>query len=169
MLDYLQKNNMLENTIIVYSSDQGFFLGEHGLFDKRWMYEESFRMPFLISWKGKIKPGSRYKQMIQNIDYAPTFIAAGGQKVPAQMQGKSLLPTLANNAPKWRKSVYYHYYERRTEHNAPRHEGVRTDHYKLMHFYDHKDYDLFDLEKDPNEMKDVSKDPVYADILKKMK
>ena len=170
ILGYLEENGLAENTIVVYSSDQGFYLGEHGWYDKRWMFEESMRMPFLIRWPGKIKPGSRNKQLIQNIDYAPTFLEAAGVTVPKEIQGKSLLPLFTNVKEKqWRKNLYYHYYEHMTEHQVPRHEGVRGERYKLIHFYTDKEYNLFDLKTDPTEMTDLAKDPKYAQVLAKMK
>ena len=169
LLDYLKQEGLDKNTIVVYSSDQGFFLGEHGMYDKRWMFEEAFKMPFIISWPGKIKPGTRYQQMIQNIDYAPTLIDAAGIQVPDEMQGLSMLPIFKGEEKEWRESVYYHFYEGGGEHNAPRHEGVRNKRYKLINFYQHDGFNLFDLEKDPNEMKDLSKDPEYAPVLASMK
>ncbi|NWK56655.1 sulfatase [Verrucomicrobiaceae bacterium N1E253] len=169
LLDYLERDGILENTIVIYSSDQGFFLGDHGLYDKRWMFEEAFKMPFIISWPGKIKAGSRYQQFIQNIDYAPTLIDAAGLNVPDEMQGVSLLPVFDGATPEWRESVYYHFYEGGGEHNAPKHEGVRTARYKLIHFYTMGEYNLFDLEKDPNEMKDLSKNPEYRKVMDEMK
>ncbi len=169
LLTYLEKNNLMENTIIVYSSDQGFFLGEHGWYDKRWMFEETFKMPFLIRWPKMIKAGSKYQQLIQNIDYAPTFLEAAGIKVPEEVQGKSLIPLFKNPEEKnWRDAVYYHYYETGGEHNVPRHEGVRDSRYKLINFYWNDGYNLYDLQEDPSEMKDVSKDPTYANVLSEM-
>ena len=170
ILDYLDKNNLTENTIIIYSSDQGFYLGEHGWYDKRWMFEESLKMPFIVRWPGKIKPGTRYKQLIQNIDYAPTFLEACGVKVPegAEIQGKSFAPLFAKPDLKLRDSIYYHYYEK-GGHGVAMHEGVRDDRYKLINFYDNDGLNLFDLEKDPKEMKDVSKNPEYQEILEQMK
>ena len=122
-----------------------------------------------MSWPGVIKKGTRYKEFIQNIDYAPTMIDAAGLEVPETMQGISMMPVLKGKAKDWRKSVYYHYYERDTEHNCPRHEGVRTDRYKLINFYDYGEYNLFDMVKDPDEMRDVSKHPAYRTILQEMK
>ena len=169
LLDYLKKNDLDKNTLVIYSSDQGFYLGDHGMYDKRWMFEESFKMPFIISWPGVIKPGSRPKEMIQNIDYAPLLIEAGGLNVPEEMQGKSFLPILKGKAIPWRNSVYYHYYEGGGEHNCTRHEGVRTDRYKLINFYDRDGLNLFDLKTDPQEMKNVVGDPAYAKVLVEMK
>ncbi len=164
LLDYLDSNGLAENTLVIYSSDQGFYLGEHGWYDKRWMYEESFRMPFLARWPGVIKAGSRSSRLAQNIDFAPTFLSATNQSVPDDMQGVSLLPLLEGKKPSgWRKSIYYHYYEK-GEHNVPRHYGVRTERYKLIHYYDLGEWELFDLENDPREMKSLYADPAYESV-----
>ena len=169
LLDYLDANGLADNTIVVYSSDQGFYLGEHGWYDKRWMYEESFRMPFLIKWPGVTKAGERTRGLAQNIDFAPTFLNAAGVSVPADMQGRSLKPLLTGKTPAaWRKSIYYHYYER-GEHHVPAHEGVRTDRYKLIRFYDTDEWELFDLKKDPQEMVSVYSDADYAPVVRMMK
>ena len=170
ILDYLDKNNLAENTIVIYSSDQGFYLGEHGWYDKRWMFEESLKMPFVIRWPGKIKAGTKYKQLIQNIDYAPTFLEACGIKMPedAKVQGKSFVPLFAKPEAEHRDAIYYHYYEK-GGHGVPLHEGVRDSRYKLINFYDNDGLNLFDLEKDPKEMQDFSKDPAYSEVLEKMK
>jgi arylsulfatase A-like enzyme len=172
VIDYLEANGLRDNTLIVYSSDQGFYLGEHGWYDKRWMFEESLRMPLLMSWPETIKPKSRYKELVQNIDYAPTFLAVAGAPVPPTMQGRSLLPLLTDHATAstgWRDTVYYHYYEHGGEHRVPRHEGVRTDRHKLINFYSNDGINLFDLEKDANEMRSVHADPEYAAVLTDMK
>ena len=170
VLNYLDNNNLAENTIVIYSSDQGFYLGEHGWYDKRWMYEESFKMPFLIRWPGVIKAGSRPKAMIQNIDYAPTFLEMAGLKPPPEVQGKSMLPmlkSLEKDHSHFRNSVYYAYYEHGI-HFVPQHYGVRTERYKLIYFPDTEEWDLYDLQEDPNEMKSVYNTPKYAEIQKKM-
>jgi len=161
LLKYLDDKKLADNTIVIYSSDQGFYLGEHGWYDKRWMFEESFRMPFIARWPGVVKPGSRPSQLIQNIDYAPTFLAAAGLKAPAEVQGRSLLPVLKGNAPGWRKSIYYSYYEL-GEHAVPQHFGVRTQSQKLMYFPRTNEWNMFDLASDPSEMKDVYNDPAFA-------
>ncbi|WP_372846494.1 sulfatase [Pontiella sp.] len=161
MLDYLEKNGLAENTIVIYSSDQGFYLGEHGWFDKRWMFEESFKMPFLIRWPGVVKPGSRPQELIQNIDYAPTFVDVAGAELPADVQGVSLVPVLKGEAREWRKSVYYAYYEE-GEHNVPQHFGVRTQTQKLIYFPATDEWNMFDLVKDPDEMVNVYGNPEYA-------
>lgn len=170
VLEYLDENGLTENTIVVYSSDQGFYLGEHGWYDKRWMYEESLRMPFLIRWPGKIRAGTRFDQLLQNIDYAPTFIEAAGLSVPEEIQGESIVSVLDDpDTDEWRKYLYYHYYEHLTEHGVPRHEGVRGKRYKLINFYSNDGFELIDLKTDPNELVDRSSDPEYAAVLEKMK
>lgn len=163
MLQYLEDHDLVQNTIVIYSSDQGFFLGEHGWYDKRWMFEESFKMPFLIRWPGKVKPGSRPLEMIQNIDYAPTFMEAAGLKAPAEVQGRSIVPVLEGKAEDWRKSVYYAYYEK-GEHNVPQHFGVRTLTHKLFYLPGTDEWQMFDLEKDPNELTSIHDHPEYAEI-----
>jgi len=170
VLDYLDENDLADNTIVIYSSDQGFYLGEHGWYDKRWMFEESLKMPFIIRWPGRIEPGGRSEKLIQNIDYAPTFLDAAGLPVPDEIQGRSLLPLFRDpSASDWRDSVYYHYYEHGGEHQVPRHEGVRNARYKLIHFYSNDGFDLYDLKNDPQEMKDVATDPAYAEVFETMK
>ena len=163
LLAYLDKNGLTENTVVIYSSDQGFFLGEHGWYDKRWMFEESFRMPYLIRWPGVVAAGSRPTELIQNIDYAPTFLQMAGLDVPEAVQGESLLPVLKGGAPGWRKSLYYAYYEE-GEHTVPRHFGVRTPTHKLMFFPRTKEWNLFDLVADPQEMKSVYGEKSYEKI-----
>ncbi len=160
MLKYLDDNGLAENTIVIYSSDQGFFLGEHGWYDKRWMFEESFRMPFLIRWPGVVKPGSKPKELIQNIDYAPTFLEVAGLDAPEEIQGRSLVPLLKGEAKDWRESLYYAYYEL-GEHAVPQHFGVRTQTHKLIYFPLSDEWNLFDLVRDPAEMKSVHDDPGY--------
>ena len=169
LLDYLDENGLAENTLIVYTSDQGFYLGEHGWFDKRFMYEESFRTPLLMSWPGKINPGSVNDDLVQNLDFAETFLDVAGVAIPDDMQGRSLLPLLEGNNENWRDAVYYHYFEYPGIHAVKRHYGVRTKRYKLIHFYyDVDEWELYDLEKDPNEMKNVISDPAYASVKKEM-
>lgn len=137
VLDYLDKNGLTDNTMIVYTSDQGFYMGEHGWFDKRFMYEESLRTPLIVSYPGHTKPGSVCNRLVQNIDYAPTFLAIAGVQQPKDMPGRSLVPVLTNgdNVKNWRQSIYYHYYDYPTYHMVRKHDGVRTDRYKLIHFY----------------------------------
>ena len=157
VLDYLEKNDLLDNTLIVYTSDQGFYMGEHGWFDKRFMYEESFRTPLLMRLPGGKK--GDIPQLVQNIDYAPTFLELAGVPIPADIQGESLLPLLKGERPEnWRNSLYYHYYEYPAEHSVKRHYGVRDDRYKLIHFYNDIDvWELYDLQEDPHEMNTYGK------------
>ncbi|MDG2224379.1 MAG: sulfatase [Rubripirellula sp.] len=160
MLQYLDDNGLAENTIVIYSSDQGFFLGEHGWYDKRWMFEESFRMPFLVRWPGVVKPGSKPTELIQNIDYAPTFLEVAGLETPSEIQGKSLVPLFRGDTNEWRESLYYAYYEL-GEHAVPQHFGVRTQQHKLIYFPVSDEWNLFDLQRDPGEMRSVHADPAY--------
>jgi arylsulfatase A-like enzyme len=169
VLDYLDKNGLTENTVVVYTSDQGFYLGEHGWFDKRFMYEESFRTPLVVRYPKEIKPGTVITQMVQNLDYAPTFLNYAGVKSDKAMQGESFRNLMNGKSMKWRNAIYYHYYEYPAEHAVKRHFGVRTERYKLIHFYyDVDEWELFDLEKDPHEMKSVYNDPAYAEIQAKL-
>jgi len=171
VLDYLEKEGLADNTIVVYTADQGFYLGEHGWFDKRWIFEESLRTPLLVKWPGVTKPGSTSDKMVSNIDFAPTFLEAAGVPVPAEVQGRSIMPLLKGETPKdWRKSFYYHYYEHPGPHNVARHYGVVTDRYKLVRFYQPQfDYwELFDLKTDPKELKSVYDDPKYAETRKEL-
>jgi arylsulfatase A-like enzyme len=171
LLDYLDKEGLAENTIVVYASDQGFYLGEHGWFDKRWIFEESLRTPCLIRWPGVIKPGSTNADIVSNLDFAPTFLEAAGAPVPADVQGKSLVPVLQGQTPAdWRKSFYYHYYEYPGPHSVHRHYGVVTDRYKLVRFYEPGvDYwELFDLKTDPKELTSVYGKPEYAATQKEL-
>ena len=150
----LEELGLAENTVVIYSSDQGFYIGDHGWYDKRWMYEESLRMPFIVMWPGVTEPGSRNTHMIQNLDYAETFLEMAGAPVPSDMQGASLVPLLRGESPaNWRRSIYYHYYEYPSVHMIPRHYGIRTERHKLMHFYQFGDeWELYDLQEDPDEL-----------------
>lgn len=169
VLDYLEKNDLLDNTLIVYTSDQGFYMGEHGWFDKRFMYEESFRTPLLMRLPGGKK--GDIPQLVQNIDYAPTFLELAGAPIPADIQGESLLPLLKGERPEnWRNSLYYHYYEYPAEHSVKRHYGVRDDRYKLIHFYNDIDvWELYDLQEDPHEMNNLYGKPSYEAVMKRMR
>jgi len=174
VLDYLDKSGLAKNTVVVYSSDQGFYLGDHGWFDKRFMYEESYRMPFVVRWPGTVKPGTVNTDLVSNLDFAETFLDIAGAKIPGDMQGRSLVPLLEGETPDdWRTGLYYHYYEffpnRRAAHMVRRHNGVRTKRYKLIHFYNLGEWELYDLEKDPREMKSVYNDPAYAEVVKRLK
>jgi arylsulfatase A-like enzyme len=169
LLDYLDESGLAENTIVVYTSDQGFYLGEHGWFDKRFMYEESFRTPWLVRWPGKIKPGLVNQDLVQNLDFAETFLDAAGVNVPSDMQGESLLPLFAGDNANWRDAIYYHYYEYPGIHAVKRHYGISTDRYKLIHFYyDVDEWELYDLETDPNEMTNIIDKPEFAEVKDKM-
>ncbi len=171
MLKYLDDEGLAKNTIVVYAADQGFYVGEHGWFDKRWIFEESLRTPLLIRWPAVVKPGSVNKDLVSNLDFAETFLEAAGVPVPADMQGRSLVPVLKGQTPAdWRKSFYYHYYEYPGPHNVRRHYGVVTDRYKLVYFYepDMNYWELFDLRKDPRELRSVYGQPEYADVQKEL-
>jgi arylsulfatase A-like enzyme len=166
LLKYLDDTGLASNTIVVYSSDQGFFLGEHGWFDKRWIFQESARTPLLVRWPSVVKAGSTNGSLVSSIDLAETFLEAAGAKIPDRMQGRSLLPIFAGTTPAdWRKAFYYHYYEF-AEHRVRPHYGVITDRYTLAHFYwpDVDYWELFDREKDPQEMKSVFGNPAYAEV-----
>jgi len=170
ILDYLDEAGLAENTLVIYSSDQGFFLGEHGWFDKRWMYEESLRMPFLARWPARIPPGTRVPEMIQNIDYAPTFLEAAGLAVPEDIQGESLVSLMeGRSGGTWRGSIYYHYYEFPAVHMVAKHYGVRTERYKLIHYYETDEWECFDLQTDPDELRSVYDDPAYAPVVAELK
>jgi arylsulfatase A-like enzyme len=169
MLKFLDDEGLAQNTIVVLSSDQGFYLGEHGWFDKRWIYEESLTTPLLVRWPGVTKPGSSSKALVSILDLPETFLDAAGLPIPPDMQGRSLRPILAGSTPAdWRTSFYYHYYEFPGPHNVRKHYGVVTDRYKLFHFYepDVNYWTLIDREKDPHELKNVYDDPDYADTRK---
>jgi len=171
LLKYLEDNNLLENTIIVYASDQGFYMGEHGWFDKRFMYEESFRTPLLMRLPQNYKAHGKIDQLVQNIDYAPTFLEMAGIPVPSDIQGVSLVPLLKGEKPKnWRKSLYYHFYEYPDEHSVKRHYGIRNERYKIIHFYyDCDTWELYDLKKDPTEMNNLYGKPGYNKLTEKLK
>lgn len=170
MLDFLKANDLDENTIVIYTSDQGFYLGEHGWFDKRWMYEPSFRMPFMIKYPRKILPGSRNNNLLLNIDFGPTLLDLAGIEVPKDMQGESFKKQLFGKPTKWRDAIYYHYYEYPFWHNVQPHYGVSTGKYKLIHYYyDMDEWELFDLENDKNEMRNLYGKPQYSKITKELK
>jgi arylsulfatase A-like enzyme len=171
LLDYLDETGQAENTIVVYTSDQGFYLGEHGWFDKRFIYDESFKTPLLVRWPGVVAPGSRSSEMVQNLDYAQTLLDAAGLTQPDDMQGESLMPLLSGDTSAWtRDAVYYHYYEYPAVHQVKRHYGIVTEDYKLVHFYDDVDeWELYDRRADPNEMLSVYNDPDYAETVDRLK
>jgi len=171
VLDVLDELGLSENTLVVYTSDQGFYLGEHGWFDKRFMYEESFRMPLLMRYPGKNEGGRTLTQLVQNLDFAPTFLDLAGVPVPEDMQGLSLVPLLKDENPSdLRKSIYYHYYEFPGAHMVKRHYGIRNDRYKLIHFYyDIDAWELYDLKDDPNELNNLIDNPDYKDLIRALK
>ena len=167
LLDYLEQEGLDENTIVVYTSDQGFYLGEHGWFDKRFIYDESFKTPLLIRWPGVTEPGSINNEMVQNLDFAQTFLDAAGIEAPSDMQGESFVSLLKGEDEKWdREAVYYHYYEYPAVHMVKRHYGIVTTEYKLAHFYyDVDEWELYDRKKDPMEMQNEYHNPEYADVV----
>ncbi|TDU43037.1 arylsulfatase A-like enzyme [Gelidibacter sediminis] len=171
VLDYLDEEKLADNTIVVYTSDQGFYLGEHGWFDKRFMYNESFKTPLLIKWPNQIKPGITEDEMVQNLDFAQTFLEIAGVTAPKDMQGESLVPLLTGNKAVWdRDAVYYHYYEYPAEHAVKRHYGIATKEYKIIHFYhDVNEWELYDRLNDPKEVNNVINDPKYAQVVTEMK
>ena len=165
LLAALEEAGLAENTVVVYSSDQGFFLGDHGWYDKRWMYEESLRTPLIVRWPGAVAAGSVDRHLVQNIDLAPTFLELAGVPVPGDMHGESLVPLLrGEDPPDWRRSIYYHYYEFPGVHAVQRHYGVRTERYKLIRYYEIDEWELFDLAEDPDELTSVHDDPARADV-----
>lgn len=175
LYEYLEKNGLLDNTVVIYASDQGFYMGEHGWFDKRFIYEESFRTPLIIRLPDSFKDAPRDTNsdlMIQNLDFAPTILELCGVPVPEDIQGKSFASEIETGKKPsgWRKNVYYHYYEFPDEHNVHKHYGICGDRYKLAHFYDDgiDCWELFDLEEDPNELHNIYGDPRYGQIQKKM-
>ena len=183
VLDYLDKEGLAENTIVVYTSDQGFFLGEHNLFDKRFMYEESLRVPLMVRYPKKIKAGSVTTDFAINTDLAPTFLDLAGVDIPKDMDGVSFKPVLEGNTPDdWQTDMYYRYWMHRAHFNIPAHYGIRTQRYKLIFYYglplDAKgayeisttpEWELFDLKNDPNEMNNIYNDPSYSNLIKELK
>ncbi len=172
LLKYLEDEGVLDDTIVIYTSDQGFFLGEHGWFDKRFMYEECYRTPLLVRYPKSVKSGSVTDALAMNIDFAPTLIDMAGLEVPEDIQGRSLKPILENGGKTpddWRTGVYYHYYEFPSWHSVKRHYGIRTKDYKLIHFYNDVDeWELYDMKNDPYEMRNVYDDPSYASVRESM-
>lgn len=171
ILDYLDENNLSKNTIVVYTSDQGFYLGEHGWYDKRWMYEESFRTPLLIRYPKVVKPNSSSNDFVMNLDYASTFLDYAGVSIPSDIQGESFRNILEGETPlNWRKTVYYHYYEfPHGWHNVSKHNGIRTNRYKLIHFYRTDNWELFDLQNDPNELRNIYDEMKDTDAVAELK
>jgi N-acetylglucosamine-6-sulfatase len=175
LLTYLDKTGLSKNTIVIYSTDQGFFTGEHGWAEKRWMYEESFRSPLMIRWPGTIKPGTRVDALVQNIDLAPTLLTAAGVPVPKDVHGVPLQPVLGGSTPAdWRKDLLYAYYDGGTpespgEYNMPRMMGVRDDRYKLISYYDYNAWEFYDLQKDPTEVNNTYDAPKNAKEVERLK
>ena len=170
LMKYLKDSGLSENTIVIYSSDQGFYLGDHGWYDKRWMYDESMKMPLIVKWPGVTKPGAINRDLVQNLDYAETFLDIAGVKVPDDMQGRSLVPLLRGKTPSdWRTELYYHYYGFPAVHMVARHLGVRGKRYKLIHFYQMDEWEFYDLKSDPDELKNEYKNPKYANEIKQQK
>ena len=170
LLDYLDETGLAGNTVVIYSSDQGWYLGEHGWYDKRWMYEESLIAPLLVRWPGHTAAGSTTDAMVSNLDFAATFLDLAGVAVPDDMQGESLKPLFTGPTPDaWRTSHYYHYYEYPGWHCVERHYGVRTDRHKLIYYYNRDEWELFDLETDPQELNSVYADPAYASVVEELK
>jgi arylsulfatase A-like enzyme len=170
LLDWLDANGLRENTLLIYTSDQGFFLGDHGMYDKRFMYEESLKMPFLVRWPAVIKPGSVQNAIAINPDFAPTFMDAAGLRVPEDMQGRSLVPLMKGERPEnWRNSFYYRYYHDPGHHNTRAHYGVRTDRHKLIHFWKKDQWELFDLVNDPAELRNIYNDPAQQAVVARLK
>jgi arylsulfatase A-like enzyme len=166
----LKELGLSDNTVFVYSSDQGFYIGDHGWYDKRWMYEESLKMPLVIKWPNVTTPGSHSDALVQNLDYAETFLDMAGVDIPPDMQGRSLVPILKKEQPDdWRKSIYYHYYEYPSVHMVPKHNGVRTDRYKLLSFYEFGEFEFYDLQTDPDELTNQYNNPEYADQISELK
>lgn len=165
VLGYLEENGLLDNTVVIYTSDQGFYLGEHGWYDKRFMYEQSLSTPLLVRYPQEIKPGTVVREMVLNLDHAPTILDYAGVDIPSDMQGKSWRSVAAGKTIPWRDAVYYHYYEYPSVHMVKRHYGVRTDRYKLIHFYyDVDEWEMYDLQKDPDEMRNIYDDPAYSEV-----
>jgi len=168
-LNYLDQNGLTENTAVIYMSDQGFYMGEHGWFDKRFMYEESFRTPMVMRYPGVIKPGTQSQHMVMNLDIAPTLLDLAGVAVPSDMQGESFLSLLTDKSSKGRDGIYYHYYEN-GEHAVSPHFGIKTERYKLIRFYKRvESWELYDLKKDPQEMNNLYGSKKYRKIQEKLK
>jgi len=170
LLGFLDGNGLSKNTMVIYTSDQGFFLGDHGLFDKRFMYEEALRMPFLVRWPAGIKRGTKSDAIALNVDFAPTFLDAAGLSPSAEMQGRSLLPVLRGRVPSdWRTSMYYRYYHDPGDHNTRAHYGVRTRTHKLIHFWKKDQWELFDLTNDPFELHNLYGEPGQEQLTSTLK
>jgi arylsulfatase A-like enzyme len=170
LLDWLEANGLAKNTVVIYTSDQGFFLGDHGLYDKRFMYQESLKMPFMVRWPGRIQPGSTQGAIAINCDFAPTFLELAGLAIPADIQGRSLVPLFSGKRPgDWRTSMYYRYYHDPGHHNTRAHYGVATETHKLIYFWKKDQWELYDLAKDPEELRNIYDDPAARDIVVRLK
>jgi arylsulfatase A-like enzyme len=170
LLDYLDENGLTDNTLVVYTSDQGFYMGEHGWFDKRFMYEQSLRTPLLMRAPKGYDVKGEIAELVQNIDFAPTFLDFAGVEIPAEIQGVSLKPLLSGEVEQWREGIYYHYYEYPNEHSVKRHYGIRTDRYKLIHFYFDIDvWELYDLKTDPDEMNNLINSKEHSELIDSLK
>ena len=167
--NFLHENKLDQNTIVIYSSDQGFYLGDHGWYDKRWMYEESLKMPLIVSWPGVTQPGKTNQQLVQNLDYAETFLDIAGAPIPNDMQGNSLVPLLKSQPSKWRDHIYYHYYEFPSVHMVSKHDGVRSKRYKLIHFYETDEWEFYDLKNDPDEKSNIYHQEGLSEIIERHK
>jgi len=169
LMAYLEETGLAENTVVVYSSDQGFYLGDHGWYDKRWMYEESLRMPLIVRWPGVVEAGTECSLLVQNLDYAQTFLELSGAELPGDMQGRSLVPLMRGERPEgWREAIYYHYYGFPAVHMVARHYGIRTERHKLMRFYQFDEWELYDLESDPDERTNLYGRPEHTDLVARL-
>ena len=170
LLDYLDEAGLADNTLVVYTSDNGMFIGEHGFYDKRFMYEESIRIPLLMRYPPLIEPGTVEERVVRNIDFAPTFMDLSGLNIPGDVQGRSLRPLMEQHTdPTWDEPLYYHYYEYPWPHRVRRHYGIRTDRYKLIYYYRIQEWELFDLHRDPHELRNVAYAERYREIFRKLK
>jgi arylsulfatase A-like enzyme len=169
LMEYLKDKGLDRNTIVIYTSDQGFYLGEHGWFDKRFMYEESFRTPLIVRWPGVTDRGLKSASMVQNIDMAETLLEMAGLSIPSDMQGRSMVPVLTGKQKgNLHDGLYYHFYENQ-EHRVAKHFGIRTDRYKLIYFYELGEWEMYDLKKDPSEMRNLAGDPSQLRVLTRLK
>jgi arylsulfatase A-like enzyme len=169
-MQYLDDSGLGDNTLVIYCSDQGFYLGDHGWYDKRFMYEESLKMPLIVRWPNVVKPGSVNTDLVQNLDYAETFLELAGVEIPTDMQGRSLVPLLKGTTPDdWREAIYYHYYEYPSVHMVARHYGIRDQRFKLIHFYQFDEWEFYDLLQDPDELKNQYENREYATTIGRLK
>ena len=170
VLQYLDSTGLNKNTLVMYTSDQGFYLGENGWFDKRWMYDVAMQTPLLARWPGHIKPATISNAMVQNIDWAPTLLQAAGVAVPAFMQGESLVPILTGKEQKLKRTnLYYHFYEYKADHTVLQHLGIRGERYKLIYFYTVNEWEFYDLQTDPREEHNLIHSPEHQPIVVRMK